>query len=129
MPEMRVQKRNGDYEEVSFDKILTRIKLLCNSDEFAEKLNIDSTQIAQKVCSELKDNIKTSELDKLASETSISLYTKHPDFATLASRICISNHQKECPKSFSDCIDILYNNGDKPVVHKYLYDLVKLIKI
>ena len=125
MPEMRVQKRNGDYEEVSFDKILTRIKLLCNSDEFTEKLNIDSTQIAQKVCSELKDNIKTSELDKLASETSISLYTKHPDFATLASRICISNHQKECPKSFSECIDILYNNGDKPVVHKYLYDLVQ----
>ena len=124
MPEMRVQKRNGDYEEVSFDKILTRIKLLCNSDEFSEKLNIDSTQIAQKVCSELKDNIKTYELDKLASETSISLYTKHPDFATLASRICISNHQKECPKYFSDCIDILYNNGDKPVVHKYLYDLV-----
>ena len=40
MPEMRVQKRNGDYEEVSFDKILTRIKLLCNSDEFTEKLNI-----------------------------------------------------------------------------------------
>ena len=67
---------------ISFDKILTRIKLLCNS-EFTEKLNIDSTQIAQKVCSELKDNIKTSELDKLASETSISLYTKHPDFATL----------------------------------------------
>ena len=74
MSAMRVQKRNGEYEEVSFDKILTRIKLLCNGDEFTEKLNIDPTLIAQKVCSELKNNIKTSELDKLRSETSISLY-------------------------------------------------------
>ena len=71
MPAMRVQKRNGEYEEVSFDKILTRIRLLCDGDEFTEKLNIDPTLIAQKVCSELKDNIKTCELDKLASETSI----------------------------------------------------------
>jgi len=128
MPAMRVQKRNGEYEEVSFDKILTRIRLLCDSDEFTEKLNIDPTLIAQKVCSELKDNIKTCELDKLASETAISLYTKHPDFATLASRISISNHQKECPDTFSDCICILYNDSDKPVINKYLYDLVMINK-
>ena len=29
MNNMRVQKRDGSYEEVSFDKILNRIKLLC----------------------------------------------------------------------------------------------------
>ena len=69
-------------------------------------------------------SVKTCELDKLASETAISLYTKHPDFATLSSRISISNHQKECPDTFSDCICILYNDGDKPVINKYLYDLV-----
>ena len=27
---MRVEKRNGNYEDVSFDKILKRIQLLCN---------------------------------------------------------------------------------------------------
>lgn len=122
---MRVQKRNGTYEEVSFDKILTRIKLLCNNDEFANKLNIDPTIIAQKVCSEIYNNVKTSELDKLSSEIAISLYTKHPDFSLLASRICISNHQKECPKSFSDCINTLYNNTTKSIIGKYLYDLVR----
>ena len=31
---MRVQKRNGSYEEVSFDKILTRIKSLSQGSEF-----------------------------------------------------------------------------------------------
>ena len=91
---MRVQKRNGEYEDVSFDKILNRIKLLCIGEEFNKKLNIDPTIIAQKVCSEIYNDVKTSDLDKLSSEISIALYTTHPDYATLSSRICISNHQK-----------------------------------
>jgi len=121
---MKVQKRNNVYEEVSFDKILNRVKLLCIGEEFKYKLNIDPTIIAQKVCSQIYDNVQTSELDKLSSEISIALYTTHPDYAILSSRICISNHQKSCPNTFSECIDILYNNGVKPVINKYLYDLV-----
>ena len=31
---MRVIKRNGDYEEVSFDKVLTRLKNLSNNLNF-----------------------------------------------------------------------------------------------
>ena len=125
---MRVQKRNNDYEDVSFDKILRRIRSLCIGHEFSKKLQIDPTIIAQKVCSEIYDNVKTSELDKLSSEISIALYTTHPDYAILSSRICISNHQKGCPKLFSECIDILYNNhindNHCPIINKYLYDLV-----
>ena len=41
-------KRNGTTEEVSFDKILARIKLLCVGEEFDNKLNIDPTVIAQR---------------------------------------------------------------------------------
>ena len=104
---MKVQKRNGEYEEVSFDKILNRIKLLCIGEEFKYKLNIDPTIIAQKVCSQMYDNVKTSELDKLSSEISIALYTTHPDYAILASRICISNHQKSCPNTFSEYKSLL----------------------
>ena len=128
MYNMRVEKRNGGYVDVSFDKILDRIKFLGSGEKFSYKLNIDPTIIAQKVCSEIYDNVKTSELDKLSSEISIALLTTHPDYAILSSRVCISNHQKGCPKSFSDCIDILYNNhiNDKhaPIINKYLYDLV-----
>ena len=43
---MRVLKRSGEYEEVSFDKILNRIKILCISESFDKKLTIDPTIIA-----------------------------------------------------------------------------------
>ena len=75
---MRVLKRSGEYEEVSFDKILNRIKALSHSDEFLKKLTIDETIIAQKVCSEIYNDVKTSELDKLSSEISIALLTTYP---------------------------------------------------
>ena len=66
---MLVEKRGGGFEEVSFDKILRRIRLLCNGEEFKTKLRIDPVLIAQKVCSEIYDGVKTSKLDELASET------------------------------------------------------------
>ena len=36
---MRVLKRSGSYEDVSFDKILNRIKALSFSDEFDKALS------------------------------------------------------------------------------------------
>ena len=45
---MRVIKRSGSYEDVSFDKILNRIRSLCFSEEFKNGLNIDETILAQK---------------------------------------------------------------------------------
>ena len=91
---MRVQKRNGSYEDVSFDKILKRIQSLCNGEEFSRTLTIDPTVIAQKVCSEIYDNVTTTKLDELSSQIAISLYSKNPEYATLASRIVVSNHHK-----------------------------------
>ena len=38
---MRVLKRNGEYEEVSFDKIQKRLKQLCVGEEFTQKLTLD----------------------------------------------------------------------------------------
>ena len=40
---MRVLKRSGSYEDVSFDKILNRFRSLSNNNEFEHKLNIDET--------------------------------------------------------------------------------------
>ena len=119
---MRVEKRNGSYEDVSFDKILKRIQLLCIGEEFEKKLSIDPTIIAQKVCSEIYENVKTTELDELSSQISISLYSKNPEYATLASRIVISNHHKRTNESFSSVIEDLYEND---IVQEYLYTLVK----
>jgi len=122
---MQVKKRNGTTEDVSFDKILSRLSLLCISEEFVKKLVIDPTVIAQKVCSELYDGVTTSELDILSSEISIALYSKHLDYSTLSSRIIISNHHKKTKGVFSDIIEELYKND---IVHKYLFDLVQLNK-
>jgi ribonucleoside-diphosphate reductase subunit M1 len=119
---MRVQKRNGYYENVSFDKILKRIQSLCLGEEFNKKLKIDPTIIAQKVCSEIYDNVKTAKLDELSSQISISMYSKNPEYSTLSSRIVISNHHKRTNSKFSDSINILYKND---IIQKYLYDLVE----
>ncbi len=89
---MLVEKRDGGYQDVSFDKILQRINLLCDSEEFNEKLHIDPVLIAQKVCTEIYDNVKTSRLDELASEIAISMYSKNPEYSILASRLVVSNH-------------------------------------
>ena len=118
---MLVEKRNGSFDEVSFDKILKRIRSMCCGEEFMEKLNIDPTIIAQKVCSEIYDKVKTSKLDELTSQISISMYSKNPDYAKLASRILVSNHQKSTPSKFSDVIKKLYENN---IIDKYLYDIV-----
>ena len=118
---MLVEKRNGDYQDVSFDKILQRIKLLCDGEDFEKKLNIDPVLIAQKVCTEIYDKVKTSRLDELTSEIAISMYSKNPEYSILASRIVVSNHQKSTPNKFSDVIKELYKNK---IVQKYLYDIV-----
>ena len=92
IPKMKVLKRSGSYEDVSFDKISSRIRSLCNSQEFKTKLTIDETIIAQKVVQEIFDGVKTTELDELSSQIAIALYSQHPDYKTLAGRIVVSNH-------------------------------------
>ena len=104
---MKVQKRNGSMENVSFDKILNRIQLLCQGEEFSKKLYIDPTTIAQRVVNEIYDGVTTSKLDELSYQTAISMYSKHPEYALLASRICISNHHKHTCDLFQETIQKL----------------------
>ena len=97
---MKVQKRNGSYENVSFDKIQTRLLTLCKESKL-KPLNIDPTIVAQKVCSEIYDGVTTEELDILSSETSISLYSKNIEFNdykedTIAERdkgVCVEQYK------------------------------------
>jgi ribonucleotide reductase alpha subunit len=106
MEMMRVIKRNGETEEVSFDKVLNRIK------NISDNLSANVFDIAQKVCSRIYDNVKTSELDELAAHICSSMITDHPDYGSLAARIIVSNHHKNTSPSFSETINILYNNVD-----------------
>jgi len=120
---MRVIKRNGEMEDVSFDKVLNRLKNLSSG------LTIDVSEIAQKVCSRIYDGVKTYELDELAAYLCSSMSIEHPDYSLLASRIIISNHHKNTSPSFSETIQTLYNNMDNhnnpvPLVSEELYNVV-----
>jgi len=120
---MRVIKRNGEYENVSFDKILNRIRGL------SEGLEVDETIVAQKVVQEIYDGVNTSELDELSSQIAVSLYSRNIDFKKLAGRIVISNHHKNTLDSFSEKIEKMYhyrhNSEAKPLIADYLYELVQ----
>jgi ribonucleoside-diphosphate reductase alpha subunit len=120
---MFVIKRNSEKEEVSFDKVLTRVKNLSNG------LLVNVHEVAQKVCTRIYDGVKTSELDELAAYICSSMIIEHPDYGTLASRIIISNHHKNTSPSFSETIGILYSNTDingnhSPLISDDLYKIV-----
>ncbi|KAG1147879.1 hypothetical protein G6F37_003712 [Rhizopus arrhizus] len=124
---MFVIKRDGRKEKVLFDKITSRISKLCYG------LNEDyviPVKISQKVISGVYQGITTIELDNLAAETAAYMTTNHPDFATLAARIVISNLQKETDDKFSAVVQKLYHHEHpklkqaSPLVSKELYDVV-----
>ena len=119
-----VQKRDGSKQEVSFDKVLKRMKAL------SYELNVNPHLIAQKLCNRIYDGVKTSELDILGGEICALMITTHPDYQILAGRIAISNLEKNTSPSFSETIQILYDNTDKnglqcPLISEQLYQIVK----
>ena len=120
---MRVIKRSGKYEDVSFDKILKRIISLSTETETLDKIDIDSSLVAQKVIKELRDGVTTKELDVLSSEIAIFMYSKHPDYAKLASRIVVSNHHKNTIDRFSEKIENMFQT-ENPMVNRGFYELV-----
>ena len=105
--EMFVIKRGGDKQEVSFDKILRRIKTLGKE---AELTNVNYSSLCLKVIDQLYDGISTTKLDELAAEQCASMNTIHYDYGTLASRISISNLQKDTDSAFFSVAELLYKN-------------------
>jgi len=95
---MRVIKRDGKNESVSFDKVLRRMQ------KIAKGLEVQPDAIAQKVLAQIYDGVKTSELDELAAQLAASLSTLHPDYAILACRLTVSNHQKNTDESFTKVV-------------------------
>jgi len=115
---MRVTKRDGTRETVSFDKVLRRIQLL------SDDLRINGFEIAQKVCNRIYDGVLTSELDELTAYICSSIVADNPDYDKLASRITISNHQKKTSPSFSETIEHLHK-AEVRVINHELYNIVQ----
>ena len=101
---MYVLKRDGRKEPIMFDKITARIKKLC----YGFNPLVDPVRVAMRVIEGLYDGVTTSELDNLAAEIAATMTTTHPDYASLAARISVSNLHKNTLKSFSETMKDLY---------------------
>ena len=102
---MYVIKRNGTKEPVSFNEVLSRIQRL------AEGLaHVNPDLVAQKVCNQIQDGIKTSELDEFAAETCAMMQARyHPNYGKLAARILIDNHHKLTSPNLFNVVNELYH--------------------
>lgn len=124
---MYVLKRDGRKESVKFDKITSRIKRLC----YGLNPIVEPTTIAMKVVEGIYDGVTTYELDNLAAEVAATNTIRHPDYALLASRIAVSNLHKCTKKSFTACVEDLYNyidpksNERATLIADEVYEIIK----
>jgi ribonucleoside-diphosphate reductase alpha chain len=113
-----VIKRDGTRVPISFDQITDRIRHLSKNLE-----HVNPDLVAQKVCSQLQNDMKTSELDDFAAETAAMMQSRyHPNYGMLASRILIDNHHKNTPSTLIECIETLYH--DQELISDTYHDLV-----
>lgn len=131
MEQMHVLKRTGEAEEVSFDKILKRVKTVGQDPLLGPPLTgVNYSHLVMKVIDQLYDQIPTRVIDELTAEQCASMSTKQLDYATLANRIIVSNHHKNTIGCFSCVVNLLYNHTDpitgfpKPLVADSLWRLV-----
>ena len=105
--EMCVKKRSGKLEEISFDKILARVKKLGREGN----ININFSSLCLKVIDQLYDGIPTTKIDELTAEQCASMITQHYNYGDLAARISISNLQKSTNLVFSETMKMVYEYG------------------
>ena len=121
--EMHVTKRDGSKEEISFDKILKRVKQLGEE----ASINLNYTSLVMRIIEQLYDGIETKIIDELTAQHCANQITDHPDYGVLASRIVVSNNHKNTKDSFYDVVNCLYNfydkqsNKMKPLISEDLY--------
>ena len=106
--DMRVTKRDGELEDIAFDKILARVKKLGQE----ANIQINYSSLVMKVIDQLYDKIPTTKIDELTAEQCAVMSTQHPDYAVLAGRVVVSNHQKNTESSFFSVVEKLYWYND-----------------
>ncbi len=109
---MRVIKRDGQPQDVDFNRVARRNMNLARPDTITElnashdpKVNIvtrqltpltavDPNMISKEVIRDIHDGVTTVELDVHSAKIAQSLCTYHPQYGELAGRIYISNYHK-----------------------------------
>lgn len=110
------------------------VHMLCQYVSLSDRANLSicklQVSITVNIVKGLYDGITTAELDEFAANYASTLASQHPDFGVLAGRIAVSNLHKQTQKSFSHCIDLLYNSVDqhtgmsKPQIAQDVYEIV-----
>ena len=118
---MRVIKRSGRTENMKFDNVTSRIKVLT----YGLSPNVDSSKVAQQVFSSMYDEITTQEIDTLSAEICVAMITSDPDYEVLATRITASNIQKVCPNNFHLAMRKLQKNG---IITDEVVDVAQQVK-
>lgn len=118
-----VIKRNGNKENVRFDKITERINKLINPVELhninlpwlnlsKEVEYLDPVLVAQKVVTSIYSGITTEKLDIESADICVSLSTTHPLYNNLGGRILVSNLHKKTLNNFSSKMLLLKDQLD-----------------
>jgi ribonucleotide reductase alpha subunit len=117
MTKMQVIKRNGKSQDISFDKIFSRINYLVDNPIVLK--NVNSAELTQLVIQGLINNIKTSEIDDHTANLAAGLATKHYEYLVLAGRVAVNNHHKNTLNSFADKIKKIYQHNDKTINYNF----------
>lgn len=133
---MKVIKRNGTIEEVRFDKILNKNRILTAKKSVMQEFpdwkiiskltplnEVDPSFVTQQVIKGIHDLITTQELDNYAASISQSLCLVNPEYTVLAGRIMASNLQKnvECLLSKK------FNKPSEEIIKNKFYWVVKAL--
>jgi len=111
---MKVVKRNGSSENISFDKILARIDNLCNIQNYKLSKYVDPTIVCLNTIKAIKDGISTTELDIESAKNASNMVLDHHDYSLLGARILISNLYKNLEAKygitkFSEMVEYINN--------------------
>lgn len=108
---MFVINRNNVKEEVSFDKILDRIKHMTKKLRITN--DIDPAGLSQKIVSQMYSGITTSILDDLTSRLCIDMMSDNPSYEKLACHIAVNSLHKNTNPWIRATYKQIYNIKDK----------------
>jgi ribonucleoside-diphosphate reductase alpha chain len=129
---MKIKKRNGTFEKLSFDRISYRLKKLSKDPNLGKLNKIDIDVITQKVVSRLYDEITSSEIDEESARIAINMI-ENEEYPKLAARIVVSNLHKNTIECFSEVMGLLHQNIDSngnpaPIVSDVFMEFVTKYK-
>ena len=87
---MRVQKRDGSYEDCDINKIVNAVGRCAVGLQ-----HVDTMRVATRTVSGLYEGATTEELDRLSIQTAASLIVEEPEYSKLAARLLTQFAAKE----------------------------------